>query len=116
MTDGVVREIDKLGRLVMPVEYRKALSIKNGDTVSMSLVGDHVEVRPCRMSCVFCGAKEGLVEYKSVPVCDVCLGDMGSLIPEEDCGVVKPSAEGARNGGSVDDQAGQGSNPHGPAG
>ncbi len=44
-TTGVVRKIDQLGRIVIPKELRKSLSIKEGDGVEFLLEEDTIVLR-----------------------------------------------------------------------
>jgi len=69
------RKIDELGRIVIPNEVRKALSISVADemkiTISESKDTIHIAKKttsPCR----FCDEKEGVSIYKLVPVCKDC--------------------------------------------
>ncbi|PEA36625.1 hypothetical protein CON45_23435 [Priestia megaterium] len=39
---GIVRKVDELGRIVIPVELRKVLSIKEKDPIEIFVDGDHI--------------------------------------------------------------------------
>ncbi|MEB4860804.1 MULTISPECIES: AbrB/MazE/SpoVT family DNA-binding domain-containing protein [Priestia] len=39
---GIVRKVDELGRVVIPVELRKVLSIKEKDPIEIFVDGDHI--------------------------------------------------------------------------
>lgn len=73
---GVSRKIDELGRVVLPVEARKALSIDQGDTVSFFLDSDgqSITLKKSEPSCCCCQSTEVL---KALPngkyICDSCL-------------------------------------------
>ena len=56
MANGVARKVDQLGRVVLPVEMRKALTIEVGDLVMMSAEGDRIVLEKVEQKCVFCGA------------------------------------------------------------
>ena len=56
MANGVARKVDQLGRVVLPVEMRKALHIDVGDLVMMSDEGDRIVLEKVEQRCVFCGA------------------------------------------------------------
>lgn len=47
MTTGIVHRIDKLGRIVVPIEMYRQIGISNGDSMEIRLEGDHVELWPC---------------------------------------------------------------------
>ena len=41
---GYVRQVDSLGRLVLPIDLRKALGVQSGDSVEIFLDGDNKRV------------------------------------------------------------------------
>lgn len=78
-TIGSVRQIDKLGRLVLPVDMRKALNLIDGvDSVEFVLEGDEVKIKKYRPSCVFCGFDDKVINYKNQTVCQTCLDELKS--------------------------------------
>lgn len=76
---GISRKIDELGRVVLPIEARKALSIDQGDTVSIYLDNDgqSITLKKSEPSCCCCQSSEGL---KILPngkyICDSCLAQV----------------------------------------
>ena len=54
--NGIDKEVDRLGRVVIPVEYRKRLGIKEGTRVVFSLGSNSLTVRPEKDCCALCGA------------------------------------------------------------
>ena len=73
MANGVARKVDQLGRVVLPVEMRKALRIDVGDLVMMSAEGDRIVLEKVEQHCVFCGASEPLLEFSKKLVCSSCV-------------------------------------------
>ena len=75
---GIVRSVDQLGRVVIPMETRKKLNIKNGDEVEIYTEGTSVVIKKYSTKCVFCGCeeKEMLKEYVGVCICKDCLGKL----------------------------------------
>lgn len=71
-TTGLVRNVDDLGRIVVPKEYRNALGINAGDGMEILVIGDRVMLQKCRDSCIFCGAEDDLRLYRGKPVCPRC--------------------------------------------
>jgi AbrB family transcriptional regulator, transcriptional pleiotropic regulator of transition state genes len=69
----VVRRIDELGRIVIPVEIRKRFGIADHDAIEISVQGDTIVLARPRTECVFCGADEHLAEFRGRPVCRDCL-------------------------------------------
>ncbi len=74
---GIVRNVDNLGRIVIPKETRKLLNINEGDPVEMFIDGDIIMLRKYHTSCVFCGEQEDLVEYSGKAVCAKCIDSLG---------------------------------------
>jgi AbrB family transcriptional regulator, transcriptional pleiotropic regulator of transition state genes len=69
---GLVRHVDALGRVVIPVEIRKRLAIAVNDPIEIGVRGDMVVLSKPRESCVFCGAEAGLLAYRGRHVCPDC--------------------------------------------
>ena len=70
---GIVRKVDELGRIVLPIELRRTLDISEKDALEIYVEGDSIILRKDRDACVFCGSDEDLVEYMGKAVCADCL-------------------------------------------
>jgi len=73
---GIVRKIDDMGRLVIPIETRRMLDIKEGDPLEMYMEADAIVVKKFQPSCVFCGSDKRLVEHMGRNVCIDCRHDL----------------------------------------
>lgn len=73
---GIVRRIDELGRIVLPVEIRKTLNISSRDAVEIFVKEDAVILKKYEPSCIFCGSMESATEFKGRIVCDQCLAEL----------------------------------------
>ena len=73
---GIVRNIDQLGRVVLPMELRKLLDLKVQDPVEIFTQGNDVVIRKYRPSCVFCNRNDQIVEFKGLNVCDHCIAEL----------------------------------------
>ncbi len=74
---GCVRQIDKLGRLVLPSDIRKSLNIVNGvDSVEFFVDDDAVIIKKYRPACIFCGSADNIISYKNSNVCESCLDEL----------------------------------------
>jgi len=78
MANGVARKVDQLGRVVLPVEMRKAMTIEVGDLVMMSAEGDRIVLEKVEQKCVFCGASEPLREFAKKLVCSSCIDKLNA--------------------------------------
>jgi transcriptional pleiotropic regulator of transition state genes len=77
MANGVARKVDQLGRVVLPVEMRKALGIDVGDLVMMSAENARIVLEKVEQRCVFCGSTEQpLREFTKKLVCATCLAKL----------------------------------------
>ena len=70
---GVVRPIDQLGRIVIPIELRRTLDIEVGDPLEIFVDGEEVILRKYEPGCVFCGNAKYVVEFKGKKVCTNCI-------------------------------------------
>lgn len=70
---GIVREIDKLGRIVIPKELRRIMGIDPKDPIEIFMDGDQIVLKPYVPCCIFCDSNEQLVEVKGKKVCLNCI-------------------------------------------
>lgn len=73
---GIVRRVDDLGRIVLPIELRRTLDIAERDELEIYLEDDKVIMRKYEPSCVFCASTVGLMEYRGKNVCAQCIRAM----------------------------------------
>ena len=76
---GIVRKVDELGRIVLPVELRRTLDIAERDELEIYLDDDKVILKKYQSSCVFCGSSFDLVCYRDRNVCKECIEQMGNM-------------------------------------
>ncbi|MGI6184767.1 MAG: AbrB/MazE/SpoVT family DNA-binding domain-containing protein [Candidatus Fimadaptatus sp.] len=76
---GIVRRVDNLGRIVIPMEMRRALSIEIHDPMEIFMDGDSIVLRRKRMSCSLCGAKDALHKLDDKFLCESCVKRIKSL-------------------------------------
>ena len=69
---GIVRRIDELGRIVIPVELRRRLAIGDRERLHVHLDGDAIVLRKPDERCVFCGGDEELVRLHERHACAPC--------------------------------------------
>ena len=76
---GIVRRIDVLGRVVIPMELRKILDMPNGTPIEIFTKGDFIILHKYQNKCEFCGSTEKVTEFKDKIVCSNCLNDLKGL-------------------------------------
>lgn len=73
---GIVRKIDELGRIVLPIELRRTLGIDAKDSVEIYVDQDAIILKKFKKSCIFCGGGDNHVEYKDKLICPDCLNSL----------------------------------------
>jgi len=73
---GIVRKIDELGRIVLPIELRRTLTIDNGDPVEIFVDDELVVLRKYHPACIFCNSADEITIYKGKNVCRECVLEM----------------------------------------
>lgn len=73
---GIVRKMDELGRIVLPIELRRTLNIAERDELEIYVEGNAVILRKHRASCVFCGSVKDVRPFKDKNVCPKCLQEL----------------------------------------
>lgn len=72
---GIVRRVDELGRVVLPIELRRMLDINQKDSLEIYVDGDRVVLRKHSPACIFCGEAEGTAHFKGKIVVPTVLGN-----------------------------------------
>lgn len=79
MFTGFVREIDSVGRIVIPMQLRKKLNIvEKGSKVELFSDGDQIILKKAVEDCIFCKAEEELTEFEGKFICKACLDKLKS--------------------------------------
>ena len=52
---GIVRPVDALGRIVIPIELRRSLDINTDDSLEVFVQDDYIMLKKFEARCVFCG-------------------------------------------------------------
>jgi len=75
---GVVRKLDQLGRIVIPMEVRQAKDIKHDDPVEILTDDEKIVLRKYEPACIFCNNAEDLINYQGKKVCNNCINELRS--------------------------------------
>ena len=76
---GIVRQLDALGRIVLPVELRRTLNISTKDRLEILIEGSSIILRKYSPNCQFCGSGSSLTAYKDKLICKRCLNEIKNL-------------------------------------
>lgn len=73
---GIVRRVDELGRVVIPIELRRTFGIEEKDGLEIYTDNDRIILRKHEPACVFCGSADEVTTFKGKNVCKECLSVM----------------------------------------
>ena len=76
---GIIRKLDELGRVVIPIELRNKFNISEKDPIEIYVDGSNIILKKYEVSCIFCGKTENLKEYKDKQICSNCLLKLSDL-------------------------------------
>lgn len=69
---GIIRKVDELGRIVIPKELRKSMSISEGDPLEIFTDNDTIILKKYEPFCTFCGSSDMLFTFGGKNVCASC--------------------------------------------
>ena len=76
---GIVRKVDELGRIVLPIELRRTLEIEEKDSLEIYVEGDTIMLRKNKPACALCGGAHGLIAFNNKNVCRDCLTKLANI-------------------------------------
>ncbi len=76
---GIIRKVDELGRVVIPIEIRNKFDIAEKDPIEIYVDGSSIILKKYEPNCVFCGNTKNLMTYKDKLVCSKCIQKLSSM-------------------------------------
>ena len=76
---GIVRKVDELGRIVIPMELRNKLGIEDRDPLEIFVDGSSIILKKYNPNCLFCGGDNDLKEYNDNLICVKCREKIAKL-------------------------------------
>lgn len=73
---GIVRKLDELGRVVLPIELRRTMDLSIHDTVEIFVEDDRIILKKYHPACIFCGDARNVTTFKGKLVCANCLQEL----------------------------------------
>ncbi len=73
---GIVRKVDELGRIVLPIELRRTLDIEIKDALEIYVDGNSIILKKYEPACIFCGNAKDVLTYKGKIICQDCLDEL----------------------------------------
>lgn len=77
---GIVRKVDELGRIVLPIELRRTLDIAEKDAIEIYVDGSSIILKKYEPTCIFCNDAKNVIHYKGKNICTNCLKEMKQLV------------------------------------
>lgn len=76
---GIVRRVDSLGRIVLPIELRNVLNISPKDPLEIFIDGSSVILKKYEPQCTFCDNADNIIHFNGRNVCRDCISKLSSL-------------------------------------
>lgn len=76
---GIVRKVDELGRIVLPIELRRTLGIEIKDPIEIYVDGDYIVLKKYEPACIFCGNAKDVTRIHDKNVCMNCVNELKNL-------------------------------------
>lgn len=73
---GIVRKVDELGRIVLPIELRRTLDIAEKDALEIYVEESSIILRKYEPACIFCDSAKNVTTYKGKNICAECLKEL----------------------------------------
>ncbi len=73
---GIVRQVDELGRITLPIELRRTLEISEKDSLEIFVEANTIVLKKYEPSCMFCGNARNVTTYKDRNICFECLEEL----------------------------------------
>ncbi len=77
---GIVRKVDELGRIVLPIELRRTLNINIKDPLAIFVDEDTIVLKKYEPACIFCGNAKDVINIKGKNVCKDCVKELKNLL------------------------------------
>lgn len=72
---GIVRKVDELGRIVLPIELRRTFNIEVKDALEIYVDEATIILKKYEPECIFCADAKDITNYKGKNICQNCLNE-----------------------------------------
>lgn len=76
---GIIRRLDELGRVVLPIELRRTHDINHGDSLEIYVDGEYIILKKYSPACIFCEEAKGVSIHKGKNICENCRNEMKKM-------------------------------------
>ncbi|NMB30159.1 MAG: AbrB/MazE/SpoVT family DNA-binding domain-containing protein [Clostridiales bacterium] len=77
---GIVRKVDELGRIVLPIELRRTLDIAEKDSLEIYVDSEQIILKKYLPACIFCNNASNVIVYKNKNICSECIEEMKQTV------------------------------------
>lgn len=77
---GIVRKVDELGRIVLPIELRRTHGIEEKERIEIFVDGESIILRKYQPACIFCDNAKDIINYKGKNICPDCIRAMNEKL------------------------------------
>ena len=70
---GIVRRVDELGRIVLPIELRRTLKIAEKDYLEIYVDGASIMLKKYQPACIFCDDARDVIVFRGKNICPKCI-------------------------------------------
>ncbi len=80
---GIIRKVDELGRVVIPIEIRHQFKIEEKDPIEIYVDGSSIVLKKFEPNCIFCNTTTNLLDYNDKLICTKCCNKILKLSQEK---------------------------------
>jgi transcriptional pleiotropic regulator of transition state genes len=80
---GIVRKVDELGRIVLPIELRRTLDIAEKDSLEIYMDGPSIVLRKYQPACIFCDDAKDVIMFHGKNICPKCIKSLQESLTQE---------------------------------
>ena len=80
---GIIRKVDELGRVVLPIELRNKFGITEKDPMEIYVDGNSIILKKYEPNCIFCGNSKNLITYNEKLVCQKCAEKISKKVEDK---------------------------------
>lgn len=80
---GIVRKVDELGRIVLPIELRRTLDIAEKDSLEIYMDGPSIVLRKYQPACIFCDDAKDVIMFHGKNICPKCIKALQESLTQE---------------------------------
>ena len=73
---GIVRRVDQLGRIVLPIELRRNMNIAEKDSLEIFVDQNKIVLKKYEPACIFCGNAKNVFVFKGKNICPECVEEL----------------------------------------